>query len=101
MLKAILGEITTEETEGWVYPLWSICWDLAVVIGPALGAFLHNPGKQYPDLWIGQIPLLSRYPYLLPCGVAATLAFLALILVYFCLEEVGVGFYCLIDGGPY
>ncbi|KAK8847710.1 hypothetical protein IAR55_005569 [Kwoniella newhampshirensis] len=87
VMRAVLGEITTKETEGWVYPLWTICWDLSCVIAPAIGALVQNPAKQYPNSWIGQIDLLKKFPYFLPCALAASLSFLASFLVLFCLDE--------------
>ncbi|OCF54197.1 hypothetical protein L486_08394 [Kwoniella mangroviensis CBS 10435] len=54
VMRAVLGEITTKDNEGWVYPLWTVCWDLACVVGPAIGALLQNPATQYPNSWMAK-----------------------------------------------
>ncbi|ODN95812.1 hypothetical protein L198_04430 [Cryptococcus wingfieldii CBS 7118] len=87
VMRAVLGDITPKKDEGWVYPLWTIGWDLSCVIGPALGALLQNPASQYPSSWIGQIKFLEKYPYFLPCAFISALSFLSFFLVLFCLEE--------------
>ncbi|ORY26992.1 major facilitator superfamily domain-containing protein [Naematelia encephala] len=87
VMRAVLGEMTTKETEGWVYPLWSICWDLSCIVGPALGAMLESPARQYPHSWLGNRRLLRTYPYLLPCAFVSGMALVAAVLVLFCLKE--------------
>ncbi|WVQ84056.1 hypothetical protein IAT38_006201 [Cryptococcus sp. DSM 104549] len=86
-MRAVLAEITNKENEGWVYPLWSICWDLSCVVGPAVGALLQNPAAQYPDSWIGQLAFARQFPYFLPCALVGFSSFMAAIMVFFCLEE--------------
>ncbi|WVQ94823.1 hypothetical protein IAU59_001906 [Kwoniella sp. CBS 9459] len=87
VMRAVLGEITTKENEGWVYPLWTVCWDLACVVGPAIGALLQNPARQYPDSWLANSRFLRKNPYFLPSGLIACMSLLAAVLVLFCLEE--------------
>ncbi|KAK4686733.1 hypothetical protein P7C73_g3383, partial [Tremellales sp. Uapishka_1] len=87
VMRAVLGEMTTKETEGWVYPLWSVCWDLSCVVGPTLGALLVDPSRQYPNSWVGTLRTFQQYPYLLPCAVVSSLSFSAMFLVLFGLEE--------------
>lgn len=69
-------------------PQWSICWDLSVILGPAMGAVLADPAKQYPSIGFFQTTFFRTYPYFLPCGVAAGLAFAASLMVLFCFNEV-------------
>ncbi|WVQ75559.1 hypothetical protein IAR50_005186 [Cryptococcus sp. DSM 104548] len=87
VMRAMLGDITPKKDEGWVYPLWTIGWDLSCVVGPALGALLQNPASQYPTSWIGQIKFLEKYPYFLPCSFISAMSFVSFFLVLFCLEE--------------
>ncbi|WWD21802.1 hypothetical protein CI109_106290 [Kwoniella shandongensis] len=87
VLRATLAEITDQEAEGWVYPLWSIFWDLSCVLAPAVGALLANPVKQYPKSWIGHVNFFRKFPYFLPCTFAAGFAFLSAFLVFLFLEE--------------
>lgn len=88
VLRAALGEITDASNEGWVYPLWSISWDLSIIIGPLIGSTLSNPAKQYPNSSFGQIPLFKTFPYLPPCLFVAALAWISLLMAALLFEEV-------------
>lgn len=88
VLRAALGEITTQESENWVYPLWSIGWDLSIMLGPLVGAALAQPAEQYPGSWIGRSALLQKFPFFLPCAVAAGYAVVAFGMIFFFFEEV-------------
>lgn len=87
VLRAALGEITTQESENWAYPLWSIGWDLSIIMGPLVGATLSQPAEQYPDSWIGKSVFLQKFPFFLPCASAAAFALLAFVLIFFLFEE--------------
>ncbi|WWC69060.1 uncharacterized protein I206_102996 [Kwoniella pini CBS 10737] len=87
VMRAVLGEVSTPETESLLYPLWTTCWDVACVLGPTLGALLQHPATQYPHSKFATLPLLRQYPYLLPSALIATLALFAAVLVATCLEE--------------
>ncbi|OCF44424.1 hypothetical protein I317_01684 [Kwoniella heveanensis CBS 569] len=87
VMRAVLGEITTKDNEGWVYPLWTVCWDLACVVGPAIGALLQNPATQYPDSWMAKSSFLKKNAYFPPSALIGCMSLLAAILVLFCLEE--------------
>ncbi|WWD10212.1 hypothetical protein V865_008346 [Kwoniella europaea PYCC6329] len=87
VMRAVLGEITTKDNEGWVYPLWTVCWDLACVVGPAIGALLQNPATQYPDSWMAKSSFLRKNAYFLPSALIGSMSLLAAVLVLFCLEE--------------
>lgn len=71
-----------------MYPLWSICWDLSILIGPIIGAALSNPAKQYPESWLGQSALFRRFPYLPPCLFCAALTWVSFITAALFFEEV-------------
>ncbi|WRT68803.1 uncharacterized protein IL334_005783 [Kwoniella shivajii] len=87
VMRAVLGEVSTPETESFLYPLWTVCWDLACVIGPTLGALLQNPATQYPQYKFTNSPLFRQYPYLLPSALISTMSLMAAVLVATCLEE--------------
>lgn len=90
VLRAALGEITTQESENWAYPLWSIGWDLSIIMGPLVGATLSQPAEQYPDSWLGRIVFLQKFPFFLPCATAAAFALMAFLLIFFLFEEVSL-----------
>ena len=88
VLRAALGEITTQESENWAYPLWSIGWDLSIIMGPLVGATLSQPAEQYPNSWLGKIAFLQKFPFFLPCATAAAFALMAFLLIFVLFEEV-------------
>lgn len=55
-------------------------------IGTALGGQLQNPTDRFPSL--RNVDFLARYPYSLPCFVAAMVPLSGSILGLFCLQEV-------------
>ncbi|KAJ9115834.1 hypothetical protein QFC22_004976 [Naganishia vaughanmartiniae] len=87
VLRAALGEITTQDNESWIYPLWSIGWDLSILCGPLIGAALAQPAEQYPESWIAKVAFFKEFPFFLPCAVAAGFAGLAFVLMFFMFEE--------------
>jgi len=56
-----------------------------------LGGTFSNPADKFPLL---DIPLLRRYPYLMPCLVAAAFSAFGSTLAYFLMEEVR-GFFAI------
>ncbi|KAL7410606.1 major facilitator superfamily domain-containing protein [Mrakia frigida] len=87
VIRAVLGEITDKTNEGRVFPLWSICWDLSLMIGPIMGGMLVSPAIQYPHCILARIPFLKTFPYFLPCFAASCLSFISFLLVWFFLDE--------------
>lgn len=59
-----------------------------MILGPAMGALLADPAKQYPSIRFFQSSFFKTYPFFLPCGVAAGLAFAASLMVLVCFNEV-------------
>jgi len=51
---------------------------LGLIIGPAIGGYLAQPAKQYPNIF-HEKSIFGRFPYLLPCLCISILAILALI----------------------
>nr|TKW12460.1 hypothetical protein SEVIR_5G037200v2 [Setaria viridis] len=46
---------------------------IALVVGPAIGGFLAQPTKKYPNLF-SEVSIFGRFPYFLPCFVISVLA---------------------------
>ncbi|KAG7562278.1 hypothetical protein FFLO_02266 [Filobasidium floriforme] len=87
VIRATLGEITPPEAEHWVYPLYTVIWDVSVIVGPILGATLADPARQYPGTWFGNIKLFQDHPFLPPCALIAAMAMAAAAATLFVLEE--------------
>ncbi|SNX85836.1 uncharacterized protein MEPE_04545 [Melanopsichium pennsylvanicum] len=87
--KGAIRDITDETNEGRAYAQMGFCWGMGGIIGPILGGLLEHPVQKFPGLFAGN-QLLSDYPYLLPCLVAATFTLVGSFLTLF------IGH----DGGP-
>ncbi|KAG9018555.1 hypothetical protein FRB90_011440 [Tulasnella sp. 427] len=83
--RGAVAVITDPSNEARAYAVVGFAWGLGAVIG---GAF-ETPANRWPDS-IGSIPLFVNYPYILPCGIAASVTFTGAILSLF------LGW----DGGP-
>lgn len=66
-------------------------FNIGVIIGPILGGVLSDPAGSYPDLF-GNVPFFLSFPYAAPNLLSAFILFVALVLVWLCLEEVRVTF---------
>lgn len=87
--KGAIRDITDETNEGRAYAQMGFCWGMGGIIGPILGGLLEHPAQKLPGLF-GSSELLTDYPYLLPCLVAAAFTALGSFLTLF------IGY----DGGP-
>jgi MFS family permease len=67
IIRTMIGEHTTPETQGVAYSWFSMADSLSSFIGPLLGGALADPVKHYP-LFRG-ISFFRHYPYALP-GIA-------------------------------
>ncbi|QRV90136.1 major facilitator superfamily transporter [Ceratobasidium sp. AG-Ba] len=88
VLHSVLGEITDATNQANVYPIYSLCYPIGSLIGPLVGGALAQPNENIPHL----IPsflreLFNTYPYLLPSGVAATIATLSFTFVLIFMDE--------------
>ncbi|KAF2773412.1 MFS general substrate transporter, partial [Teratosphaeria nubilosa] len=70
--------VTNPEHEPRAYATQPFVWTLGGIIGSAMGGFLAQPAKYYPNLF-SQDGVFGRFPYLLPNLVAAGGIVLAII----------------------
>ncbi|KAG9030073.1 hypothetical protein FRB95_004607 [Tulasnella sp. JGI-2019a] len=87
--RGAVTNVTDGTNEARAYAIIGFCWGLGGVAGAVIGGAFETPAKKWPN-GIGTIPLLVNYPYLLPCGIAASITFLGAFLSLF------LGW----DGGP-
>jgi MFS family permease len=59
---------------------------VASLLGPAIGGWLSDPANQYPGSMF-DVEFFQQYPYFLPNLAGAFLAFVSMVLCFFCLEE--------------
>ncbi|XP_048550829.1 probable peptide/nitrate transporter At3g43790 [Triticum urartu] len=72
-IKAYASEVCTKEHQALGISLVTSSRAIALIIGPAIGGFLAQPAKKYPDLF-SEESIFGRFPYLLPCLVISVLA---------------------------
>ncbi|KAK7994573.1 hypothetical protein PG991_016161 [Apiospora marii] len=78
--------VKVPEHEPKAYATQPFVWTLGGIIGSAMGGFLAQPARFYPDLFPAD-GLFGRYPYLLPNLVAVVVVVLAIAQGVFFLEE--------------
>ncbi|KAK6829850.1 MFS general substrate transporter [Apiospora arundinis] len=78
--------VKVPEHEPKAYATQPFVWTLGGIIGSAMGGFLAQPARFYPD-WFPADGLFGRYPYLLPNLVAVIVVVLAIVQGVFFLEE--------------
>lgn len=78
--------IDTPQHEPKAYAVQPFVWILGSIIGSAMGGFLAQPAKFYPD-YFAEDGLFARYPYLLPNLVAVAVIVLAVIQGIIFLDE--------------
>lgn len=87
--RGAVAVITDPSNEARAYATVGFAWGLGGVAGAVIGGAFETPANRWPD-GIGSIHLFVDYPYLLPCGIAASVTFMGAILSLF------LGW----DGGP-
>jgi MFS family permease len=85
VMKTMMGELTDSTNMAQAFALFPIIWSLGGFIGPLLGGTLARPQDHWPTLFAN--PFWGKYPYFLPCAVAACLFVLALFMMLMFLEE--------------
>ncbi|KAJ7521466.1 hypothetical protein O6H91_19G056000 [Diphasiastrum complanatum] len=79
-VKAYASEICSEEHQALGVSVVSTTWAFGLIIGPALGGYLSQPAKKYPNIF--KSTLFDRFPYLLPCLCITIFAILALAITF-------------------
>ncbi|KAF7317159.1 Major facilitator superfamily multidrug-resistance DHA1 sub-family [Mycena chlorophos] len=74
--KSVMAEISDSTNIAEIYSLLPFMWTVGVTVGPLIGGTFADPATTFPDT-LGKLSLFREYPYLLPCALAGTLAFLA------------------------
>jgi hypothetical protein len=72
--------------------LLGFVWGFGGVIGPVIGGLAESPARNYPDSYVGQLPLFKSYPYLFPCLLASAILFTGAILSLFLNRDGGSRF---------
>ncbi|KAG1748658.1 major facilitator superfamily domain-containing protein [Suillus lakei] len=85
VMKTMMGELTDSTNMAQAFALFPIVWCIGGFFGPLMGGTLARPQDHWPVLFAN--PFWGKYPYFLPCAVAACLFGLALFVMSILLEE--------------
>ncbi|KAG1748652.1 MFS general substrate transporter [Suillus lakei] len=85
VMKTMMGELTDSTNMAQAFALFPIVWCIGGFVGPLMGGTLARPQDHWPVLFSN--PFWGKYPYFLPCAVAACLFGLALFVMSIFLEE--------------
>ncbi|KAI5830047.1 MFS general substrate transporter [Schizophyllum commune Tattone D] len=71
--KSVLAELTDATNRPRAFSMLPLNWSVASILAPIIGGTLSNPVKHFPGIF-GNVWLLQRFPYFLPCAVSATIS---------------------------
>ncbi|KAJ7240818.1 major facilitator superfamily domain-containing protein [Mycena haematopus] len=80
--------VTDPTNEGRAYAILGFCWGMGGVAGAIVGGSFERPAVKWPGVF--EDTIFDKYPYLLPCAVAASVTLIGSIL----------GCFLGPDGGP-
>ncbi|RDX43402.1 MFS general substrate transporter [Lentinus brumalis] len=85
VMKSMMGELTdsTNIAQGFAYI--PVSWATGATIGPLIGGQLAKPHDRWPRVF--SHPFWIKYPYFLPCGVAAAFSALCFVITALYLKE--------------
>ncbi|CAE6485211.1 unnamed protein product [Rhizoctonia solani] len=69
VMKSMVVELTDETNQAQAFAFLPIIWSTGSTLGPFLGGTLSHPAKLLPDVF--DTPFWNKYPYFLPCLIAA------------------------------
>ncbi|KAG2057779.1 MFS general substrate transporter [Suillus hirtellus] len=85
VMKTMMGELTDSTNMAQAFALFPIVWCIGNFIGPLIGGTLARPQDRWPALFANGF--WEKFPYFLPCAVAASLFVLAVLMMLIFLEE--------------
>ncbi|KAJ7204628.1 major facilitator superfamily domain-containing protein [Mycena haematopus] len=84
--KSVMAELSDSTNMAEVFGLIPFIISLGSTIGPIIGGVFSNPATQWPDS-LGKIHLFQNHPYLLPCLMAGSGAFIFFVVALCGLKE--------------
>ncbi|KAG2157707.1 major facilitator superfamily domain-containing protein [Suillus bovinus] len=84
VMRSMMGELTDSTNMAQGFALIPITWCFGSFLGFVMGGMLARPQDRWPNVFAG--PFWAKYPYFLPCAVAASVVSASFMFV-FLLEE--------------
>ncbi|KAI4524850.1 MFS general substrate transporter [Schizophyllum commune Loenen D] len=69
----VSAKLTDATNRPRAFSMLPLNWSVASILAPIIGGTLSNPVKHFPGVF-GNVWLLQRFPYFLPCAVSATIS---------------------------
>ncbi|KAG1745816.1 MFS general substrate transporter [Suillus paluster] len=85
VMKTMMAELTDSTNMAQGFALIPIVWSIGCCVGPLIGGTLARPQDHWPALFAN--PFWGKYPYFLPCAVAACLFVVVIFAQSLFLEE--------------
>ncbi|KAG1858802.1 major facilitator superfamily domain-containing protein [Suillus subalutaceus] len=85
VMKTMVGELTDSTNMAQAFAMFPIVWCIGGFVGPLIGGILARPQDSWPALFANSF--WGKYPYFLPCAVAACWIALALLMMSIFSEE--------------
>jgi len=87
ILRTMVAEVVVEKKyHSRAFLIMPICFNIGVIIGPAIGGILADPASTYPELF-GRVEWIRRWRYALPNLACAALVCISMLLGFLFLEE--------------
>ncbi|GFZ44410.1 hypothetical protein JCM24511_02132, partial [Saitozyma sp. JCM 24511] len=86
VIRTLSAENSDKSNQAKAFSYFAFAANVGGLIGPALGGFLAEPAKNYPNVF-GGIQLLHDYPFCLPCLVVTGYVVACMLLCAVCLKE--------------
>lgn len=84
--KTVVAELSDTRNQSSGFAVIGLSWGIGLLLGPALGGILSQPGEKY-SWFVPHGSLLYHFPFALPCILLTSLSFFSLGLLYFSLPE--------------
>lgn len=88
--RSAVKDITDSTNEARAYAILSFSWGAGSIFGPIIGGLFESPTVRYPFLFPeGKHKFFAKYPYALPCFVAASILVFGSTLTAFVSRDAG------------
>ncbi|XP_048582542.1 probable peptide/nitrate transporter At3g43790 isoform X2 [Nematostella vectensis] len=84
--KTIISEICDNSNQALGITMVTVAWTTGMVLGPAIGGYLAEPGEKYPSTF-SPGSLFHRFAFLMPNAINSALLMVGFLALFFGLQE--------------